>query len=130
MVPYQLCDVSGLWLHVDGAYAGSAAICSQYRHLLNGVEYASSVNVNAHKWLMVNTDCAAMWLVFLLSTQHAAAHVVYRNFTLYFRYRDVRDVEEAFLVDAVYVKHYHDMPDLKVARHLFLLAQFMALYCK
>jgi aromatic-L-amino-acid/L-tryptophan decarboxylase len=51
-----------IWMHVDAAYAGSSFICSEYRHLLNGVEYAMSFNFNPHKWLNVNFDCSALWL--------------------------------------------------------------------
>lgn len=34
----------GLWLHVDAAYAGSAFICPEFRHLLNGVEVSVLFN--------------------------------------------------------------------------------------
>lgn len=57
-----LCQEEKAWLHVDAAYAGSAFICPEYRHLMNGVEYADSFDVNAHKWLLVNFDCSAMWV--------------------------------------------------------------------
>ncbi|XWS30720.1 hypothetical protein CRYUN_Cryun23aG0012700 [Craigia yunnanensis] len=39
-----------LWLHIDAAHAGSACICPEFRHFLNGVELASSVSMNPHKW--------------------------------------------------------------------------------
>ncbi|RWS24794.1 aromatic-L-amino-acid decarboxylase-like protein, partial [Leptotrombidium deliense] len=51
----------GLWLHIDAAYAGSSFICSEFRHYLNGVEFAESFNLNPHKWLLVNFDCSTMW---------------------------------------------------------------------
>ena len=50
-----------LWLHIDAAYAGSAFICPEYRHFLDGVEYSDSFNFNPHKWLLINFDCSAMW---------------------------------------------------------------------
>ncbi|KAJ7570760.1 hypothetical protein O6H91_01G133900 [Diphasiastrum complanatum] len=65
----------GLWFHVDAAYAGSACICPEYRHHLDGVELADSFSMNAHKWLLTNFECAALWvknsnlLVTALSTQ-------------------------------------------------------------
>ncbi|GAB1295820.1 Aromatic-L-amino-acid decarboxylase [Apodemus speciosus] len=46
----------GVWLHVDAAYAGSAFICPEFRHLLNGVEFADSFNFNPHKWVKRRTD--------------------------------------------------------------------------
>lgn len=52
-----------LWLHVDAAYAGSAMICPEFRHLMNGIEYAMSFNTNPNKWMLVNFDCSTMWLV-------------------------------------------------------------------
>ncbi|GAA0166544.1 decarboxylase [Lithospermum erythrorhizon] len=46
-----------LWFHIDAAYAGSACICPEFRHYINGVEDADSFNINAHKWLLTNFDC-------------------------------------------------------------------------
>jgi aromatic-L-amino-acid decarboxylase len=51
---------AGLWLHVDAAYAGSAAICPEYRALLDGLEEADSIVVNPHKWLFVPVDCSVL----------------------------------------------------------------------
>uniref|UniRef100_A0A224X465 Tryptophan decarboxylase n=1 Tax=Hypericum kalmianum TaxID=473045 RepID=A0A224X465_9ROSI len=51
-----------LWLHVDAAYAGSACICPEYRHHLDGIEEADSFNMNAHKWFLTNFDCSALWV--------------------------------------------------------------------
>ena len=49
-------------MHIDAAYAGSALICPEYRHLINGIEYAESFDFNPHKWMLVNFDCSAMYL--------------------------------------------------------------------
>lgn len=57
-----ICNKHDAWLHVDAAYAGAAFICPEYRHLMKGIEYADSFVFNPHKWLLVNFDCAAMWL--------------------------------------------------------------------
>ncbi|XP_075413643.1 aromatic-L-amino-acid decarboxylase isoform X4 [Tenrec ecaudatus] len=57
-----ICTEANVWLHIDAAYAGSAFICPEFRHLLNGVEFADSFNFNPHKWLLVNFDCSAMWV--------------------------------------------------------------------
>ena len=51
----------GVWLHVDAAYAGSAAVCPELRHLFAGWERADSVVVNPHKWLFTPMDCSALW---------------------------------------------------------------------
>ena len=47
----------GLWLHVDAAMAGTAAICPEFRHLQAGVEHADSYCFNPHKWMFTNFDC-------------------------------------------------------------------------
>ncbi|XP_059328219.1 aromatic-L-amino-acid decarboxylase isoform X5 [Ammospiza nelsoni] len=57
-----ICNKENIWMHIDAAYAGSAFICPEFRHLLNGVEFADSFNFNPHKWLLVNFDCSAMWV--------------------------------------------------------------------
>jgi aromatic-L-amino-acid decarboxylase len=51
----------GLWVHVDAAHLGMAALCPEHRSLLAGVEAVDSVNTNAHKWLFTNFDCSLMW---------------------------------------------------------------------
>ncbi|KAJ8747188.1 hypothetical protein K2173_010021 [Erythroxylum novogranatense] len=58
----KACQKNGIWFHVDAAYAGSACICPEYRHYLDGVEEADSFNMNAHKWLLTNFDCSALWV--------------------------------------------------------------------
>jgi aromatic-L-amino-acid decarboxylase len=55
------CAAAGVWLHVDAAYAGSAAICPELRHHFEGWERADSIGVNPHKWLGVPMDCSALW---------------------------------------------------------------------
>jgi aromatic-L-amino-acid decarboxylase len=55
------CNGAGVWLHVDAAYAGSAAVCPELRWCLDGVERADSVVVNPHKWLFTPMDCSALW---------------------------------------------------------------------
>lgn len=53
----------GVWLHVDAAYAGVAAICPELRWILDGVgEFADSFCTNPHKWLLTNFDCDAFWV--------------------------------------------------------------------
>jgi aromatic-L-amino-acid decarboxylase len=55
------CSDAGVWLHVDAAYAGSAAVCPELRWCLDGVELADSVVVNPHKWLFTPMDCSVLW---------------------------------------------------------------------
>ncbi|MEN8006042.1 MAG: pyridoxal-dependent decarboxylase [Candidatus Krumholzibacteriota bacterium] len=52
----------GLWLHVDAALAGSAAILPEMRWILDGVEHADSLVFNPHKWLLTNFDCSAYFV--------------------------------------------------------------------
>jgi aromatic-L-amino-acid decarboxylase len=56
----EICKREGVWLHVDAAYAGSAAICPEYRALMNGIEEADSIVLNPHKWLFTPVDCSVM----------------------------------------------------------------------
>jgi aromatic-L-amino-acid/L-tryptophan decarboxylase len=60
----QIADVvekHGLWLHVDCAYAGAAAILPEQRHIMAGVERAHSLVFNAHKWLLTPIDLSAFY---------------------------------------------------------------------
>lgn len=52
----------GLYVHVDAAWAGSAMICPEFRHLWAGVEEADSVVFNPHKWLGAQFDCSAHFI--------------------------------------------------------------------
>jgi aromatic-L-amino-acid decarboxylase len=76
-----ICNKENIWMHIDAAYAGSAFICPEYRHLLNGVEFADSFNFNPHKWMLVTFDCSALWI-------KNRSHLV-----------------DAFNVDPLYLKH-------------------------
>ncbi|MFQ5610875.1 MAG: pyridoxal-dependent decarboxylase [Anaerolineae bacterium] len=53
----RICRKYGLWLHVDAAMYGTAAICPEFRHINNGVELADSYTFNPHKWMFTNFDC-------------------------------------------------------------------------
>lgn len=60
-----LCHVAkeyGMWVHVGAAYAGSACICPEYRHFINGVEGANSFSFGPHKWLFAGVDCSCLWV--------------------------------------------------------------------
>ncbi|HUG40307.1 MAG TPA: pyridoxal-dependent decarboxylase [Longimicrobiales bacterium] len=57
----DLCGDEGLWLHVDAAYGGAAAIVPELRGVLDGCERADSLVVNPHKWLFVPIDCSVAY---------------------------------------------------------------------
>ena len=54
-------EAAGAWLHVDAAYAGSAAVCPELSDAFAGWERADSVVVNPHKWLLTPVGCSALW---------------------------------------------------------------------
>jgi aromatic-L-amino-acid/L-tryptophan decarboxylase len=57
----DVCARERLWLHVDAAYAGSAAVVPELRGLLRGCERADSLVMNPHKWLFVPVDLSAFY---------------------------------------------------------------------
>ncbi|XP_069364000.1 aromatic-L-amino-acid decarboxylase isoform X2 [Maniola hyperantus] len=79
----EVCEKHSAWLHVDAAYAGSAFICPEYRHWLNGVELADSFAFNPSKWLMVNFDCTAMWV-----KESTALHRTFNVNPIYLRHEN------------------------------------------
>src|SRR5258707_12742850 len=50
-----------MWLHVDAAYAGPAAIVPEMRHVLAGCERADSLVLNPHKWLFTPFDLSVLY---------------------------------------------------------------------
>ncbi|HEY0763360.1 MAG TPA: pyridoxal-dependent decarboxylase [Pyrinomonadaceae bacterium] len=50
-----------MWLHVDAAYAGSAAIVPEFRYILDGCERADSIVTNPHKWLFTPFDLSVLY---------------------------------------------------------------------
>lgn len=57
----EICERYGLWLHVDGAYGGSAAVDPAMQWVLAGCERADSLIVNPHKWLFTPMDCSVFY---------------------------------------------------------------------
>ena len=57
----DVCARQGVWLHVDAAYGGSAALVPELRHVLDGAERADSLVVNPHKWMFVPIDCSVLF---------------------------------------------------------------------
>lgn len=58
----EICRRHNLWLHVDAAYAGTAALLPEKRAILDGVEFADSLVFNPHKWMFTNFDCSAYFV--------------------------------------------------------------------
>jgi aromatic-L-amino-acid decarboxylase len=58
----ECCRREQVWLHVDAAWAGSAAMLPELRPILDGIEHADSFFFNPHKWLLVNFDCSAYFV--------------------------------------------------------------------
>jgi aromatic-L-amino-acid decarboxylase len=80
----ELCRQYDAFLHVDAAWAGSAAICPEFRGMFDGLELADSVVVNPHKWLGVQFDCSAHYV------------------------RDPAALQRSFAVSPAYLKSAHD----------------------
>lgn len=57
----KVCRRFGVWLHVDAAYGGIAAIVPEMRWVLEGCDGADSIVVNPHKWLFVPIDCSVLY---------------------------------------------------------------------
>ena len=58
----RVCRSEQVWLHVDGAMAGTAALCPEFRPLFAGLELADSYCFNPHKWMFTNFDCDCFWV--------------------------------------------------------------------
>ncbi|MGC2731879.1 MAG: pyridoxal-dependent decarboxylase, partial [Candidatus Sulfotelmatobacter sp.] len=58
----EVCRAHNLWLHVDAAMSGTAALCPEFRHLQGGVGFADSYCFNPHKWMFTTFDCDCFWV--------------------------------------------------------------------
>jgi len=58
----RICQDNGLWLHVDAAMSGTAALCPEFRYIHNGLEFADTYCFNPHKWMFTNFDCDCFWV--------------------------------------------------------------------
>ena len=58
----RICQEEDIWLHVDAAFAGTAAVLKEKQDFLDGAEYADSFVFNPHKWMGVNFDCSAYFV--------------------------------------------------------------------
>lgn len=66
-----ICEKHGLWLHVDAAYAGPAAMLPEKRYLFRGWEAADSIVMNPHKWLFTPFDLSAFYCRDMASLRRA-----------------------------------------------------------
>jgi len=57
----EICRARNIWLHVDAAYAGSAAVAEEFRWALAGCEQADSMVTNPHKWMFTPVDCSVFY---------------------------------------------------------------------
>jgi len=58
----EICKKHNIWLHVDAAMAGTAALCPEFRYIQNGLEFADSYCFDAHKWMFTNFDCTCFYV--------------------------------------------------------------------
>ncbi|KAL5014664.1 hypothetical protein ScPMuIL_008934 [Solemya velum] len=79
----DVCDDEEIWLHVDAAYAGNALICPEFRYLIRGIEGVDSLNMNAHKGMLLNFECSLMWV------------------------RDCHKLTSGFTMNPLYLQHNH-----------------------
>src|SRR5437879_1099169 len=59
----DICERYGLWLHVDGAYGGSAAVDPEMRWTLAGCERADTLIINHHKWIFTSVYCSVFYIL-------------------------------------------------------------------
>jgi len=58
----RICRRHKVWLHVDAAYAGNAAILPEKQWIFDGAEFVDSLVFNPHKWMLTNFDCSAYYV--------------------------------------------------------------------
>ena len=84
----DICDEFGLWLHIDGAYGGVAALTDTLRPLFRGIERADSVALDPHKWMY---------------TPHSGGVIVVR---------DMQSLANAFAIAPSYTHEDHEDKEL------------------
>jgi aromatic-L-amino-acid decarboxylase len=82
----SVCSDHGVWLHVDAAYAGIAAMLPEKHAILEGVDRVQSLVVNPHKWMFTPFDCSVLYV--------RDEDVLARAFTLVPEYLRTREDEE------------------------------------
>lgn len=58
----EIAQSENCWFHIDAAMSGTAMLCPEFRHFMDGVELADSYCFNPHKWMFTNFDCDVFWV--------------------------------------------------------------------
>jgi aromatic-L-amino-acid decarboxylase len=58
----EICRRHNVWLHVDSAMSGSAALCPEFRYINDGLDLVDSYSFNPHKWMFTNFDCDCFYV--------------------------------------------------------------------
>ena len=58
----EVCKRNNIYLHVDAAMSGTAALCPEFRYIHDGLELADSYCFNPHKWMFTNFDCDCFYV--------------------------------------------------------------------
>ena len=58
----EICRKHKIWLHVDAAMSGTAALCPEFRWIQDGLGLADSYCFNPHKWMFTNFDCDCFYV--------------------------------------------------------------------
>ncbi len=82
-----ICNKENIWLHIDAAYGGTAAIIPEMKYILDGIELADSIVVNPHKWMFTPIDISAFYT--------KKPDVLKRAFSLVAEYLKTNDDSEA-----------------------------------
>jgi len=83
----EICSKENIWLHIDAAYGGTAAIVPEMKFILDGFELADSIVVNPHKWMFTPIDISAFYT--------RKPEVLKRAFSLVPEYLRTNENEEA-----------------------------------
>lgn len=87
----RIAEQYNLWLHVDAAYAGAAAILPEHNHILKGADRAHSLLTNPHKWLFTPSDLSAFYT--------RRPDILHRAFTLVPEYLRTKSQEDPRSID-------------------------------
>ncbi len=87
----DICAQHHVWLHVDAAYAGPAAVVPELRHIIAGSERADSFTLNPHKWLFTPFDLSVLYC--------RSMDVLHRAFSLVPEYLRAPDAERETVIN-------------------------------